>query len=258
MRNFKSKVVIVTGGGSGIGRATAVMFASEGAQVVIADIDIKGGGSTERMIKEASGEAIFVKTDVSKSIEVENLVKQTIQKYGKLDAAFNNAGILTPASALTDLSEETWDRVININLKGIFLCMKYEIPQILKSGGGAIVNVSSISGLTGSPGWTAYTASKHGVIGLTRTAALEFAKRKIRINSVCPCQIDTPMISNVSTPDYRESIGVQLPNGRIGEAQEVASVVVWLCSDEASLVNGAIIPVDGGWTAGVAFWEDEK
>lgn len=248
---FVGKVALVTGAGSGIGRASAQKFAQEGAKVIVADIVEEGGNETVRLIREAGGEATFVKTDVSQAKEVEALVSRTVETYGRLDCAHNNAGIEGSTAPIADSSEADFDRVISINLKGVWLCMKYEIIQMLKQGGGgAIVNTSSVAGLVGFSGSTPYTASKHGVAGLTKAVALEYATSGIRVNAVCPGIIDTPMIERAaSDPQFRALLLAMEPVNRLGTPQEVANVVAWLCSDEASFMTGVPMPVDGGLVA---------
>jgi NAD(P)-dependent dehydrogenase (short-subunit alcohol dehydrogenase family) len=245
------KVALVTGAGSGIGRASALAFAREGAKVVVADVTVEGGEETANLIKQAGGEAIFVKADVSKGAEVEALVARAVQTYGRLDCAHNNAGIEGPGATTVDYTEELWDRVIAINLKGVWLCMKYEIPQMLQHGGGAIVNTASTAGLVGYPRGSAYVASKHGVVGLSKTAALEYAKSGIRVNAVCPGAIDTPMMGRIT--DHRPTRAARMaaaePVGRMGVPGEIAEAVVWLCSESASFVTGHAMAVDGGMTA---------
>jgi NAD(P)-dependent dehydrogenase (short-subunit alcohol dehydrogenase family) len=245
------KVALITGAGSGIGRATALAFAKEGAKVVIADIVVAGGEETVRIIKGAGGEAIFVKTDVTRAAEVEALIKKTVETYGRLDCAFNNAGIEGEMAPTADCTEENWDRVVNIDLKGVWLCMKYEIPQMLQQGGGAIVNTASVAGLVGFQGIPAYVASKHGVNGLTKTAALEYAKSGIRVNSVCPGVIHTPMIERFfsTNPQVSEAMSALEPVGRLGKPEEIGEAVLWLCSDAASFVTGLPMAVDGALTA---------
>ncbi len=245
------KVALVTGGGSGIGRATSLAFAREGAKVVAADIVVAGGEETVRMIKAAGGEATFIQVDVSKAAEVEALIKKTVETYGRLDCAFNNAGIEGQMAPTVESSEENWDRVIAINLKGVWLCIKSEIAQMLKQGGGAIVNTALIAGLVGGAGASAYVASKHGVNGLTKTAALEYAKQGIRVNAVCPGVIHTPMVERAvgSNPQMAEMMVAMEPVGRLGKPEEIAEAVVWLCSDAASFVTGLPMAVDGGLTA---------
>ena len=248
---FENKVAIVTGGSFGIGRATAIAFAQRGAKIVIADWIKDKEEATLRKIKALESEAIFVQCDASKSKDVKMMVEKTIAAFGRLDFAFNNAGV-EGASALThECTEENWDKTIGVNLKGEWLCLKYEIHEMLKQGKGAIVNCASIAGLVGFPGLIAYVASKHGVIGLTKTAALEFAKRGIRINAVCPGVIKTPMIDRFTGKGKvaEKQFENQEPIGRMGLPEEVAEAVVWLCSDAASFVTGDALAVDGGWIA---------
>ncbi|MCI4444210.1 MAG: SDR family oxidoreductase [Lentimicrobium sp.] len=246
---FKNKVALVTGGSSGIGRATALAFARKGAKIVIADW--AESQETIDIIENLGGDGIFVKCDVSKNADVKSLIEKIITTFGRLDYAFNNAGIEGSSAPTQDCSEENWDKTISVNLKGIWLCMKYEIPEMLKKGKGVIVNCSSVAGLVGFQGLPAYVASKHGVIGLTKTAALENAKRGIRVNAVCPGVIQTPMIDRL-TGKEKESIeqftGLE-PVGRFGKPEEIANAVLWLCSDEASFVTGIAMPVDGGFVA---------
>ncbi|WP_126243636.1 SDR family oxidoreductase [Chitinophaga rhizosphaerae] len=246
---FKDKVAVVTGGSFGIGRAAAIAFANKGAKTVI--VDWLEDGETLKRIKAAGGEAIFMKCDVSKSDDVRKMVENTISTFGQLDYAFNNAGIEGISAPVQDCTEDNWDKTIGINLKGIWLCMKYEIPEMLKQGKGAIVNCASIAGLVGFPGLPAYVASKHGVLGLTRTAALECAKFGIRVNAVCPGAIKTPMIDRITgkKKEAEELFAAMEPIGRLGNPAEVANAVVWLCSDEASFVTGHAMAVDGGWVA---------
>ncbi len=248
---YQNKVVLVTGGAYGIGRAAAVMFAQRGAKVVIADLDVKRGEETLRRIKDAGGDAIFVKTDVSSEPEVEALVKKAVQTYGKLDCAFNNAGIHKEFISTIDFTLKDWDEMINVNLKSVWLCMKYEIPQMLKQGKGAIVNTSSAAGLVGAPSNPAYPASKHGVVGLTKCTALEFARKGIRVNCVCPGPTRTGMNEALvaTHPDMVKAMDAKVPMGRIGEPEEVAAAAIFLCSDEASYITGHALPVDGGIVA---------
>jgi NAD(P)-dependent dehydrogenase (short-subunit alcohol dehydrogenase family) len=245
---MQGKVALVTGGSSGIGRATALAFAREGAKVVVAaDKNVEGGKETIGLIKKGGGEATFVKADVSKAAEVEALVNKTIALYGRLDYAHNNAGILGDRGSLTELTEEQWDRNINVNLKSVWLCMKYEILYMVEHGGGAIVNTSSLAGLRALEGSPFYVASKHGIIGLTKSAALEFGKAGIRVNAVCPGLILTPPILKDFGDSLEEAVRKErIPLGRVGNPEEVAEVVVWLCSDAASFVTGDAIVVDGG------------
>lgn len=248
MKSFENKVVIVTGASSGIGLATAKAFAREGAKVVISDINEQAGQETVKSIENESGEATFIKCDVSSEEDVKNLVDMTIQKYGRLDCAYNNAGIEGTPSSTTECSVSNWDKTINTNLKGVWLCMKYEIPAMLKNGKGSIVNCSSIAGLVGFETIPAYVASKHGVIGLTETASLEFAKQNIRVNAVCPGVIDTPMLERF-TQGNEEQMAQQDPMGRVGRPEEIADSVLWLCSEKSSYVTGQAIAIDGGWVA---------
>ncbi len=244
---FDGKTIIVTGGSFGIGRATAIAFAKEGANVVVADYI--EDSETIDAIKKNSGEAIFVKCDVSNEDDIKNMVKSTIDKYGRLDYAFNNAGIEGHQSPTHECNNENWDRTININLKGVWLCMKYQIPEMLKQKNSAIVNCASIAGLVGFPGLPAYVASKHAVIGLTKSASLEYIKQGLRINAVCPGVIKTPMIDRVTGKDkvVEQAYADMKPIGRLGEPSEVASAVMYLCSDGASFITGQSLAVDGGW-----------
>ena len=244
---FEGKVALVTGASSGIGRASALAFAREGASVVVADIDTSGGEATTAQIEANGGRAVFVRTDVSRSSDVEALVQITIDTYGRLDLAHNNAGILGPRAVTADCTEETFDRVIAINLKGIFLCMRNQLPHMLERGAGAIVNTCSTSGVIASFALPAYTASKHGVAGLTKTAAVEYIRSGIRINAVCPGFIDTPLTQALG--GKAEGPKVLVPIGRLGTPEEVAGAVVWLCSDAASYVTGHLLMVDGALTA---------
>ena len=247
--NLKGKVALVTGASAGIGRATAIAFARAEAKVVVADVVVEGGEETVRTIKEAGGEAIFVKCDVSKATEMEALINKTVETYGRLDYAHNNAGIDGELAPTAECTEKNWDRVTSINLKGVWLGMKYEIPQMLKQGKGAIVNTASIAGLVGLQNMPAYVAAKWGVNGLTKTAALEYAKAGIRVNSVCPGAIRTDMVDHLSkvNPEMIDAIIAGEPIGRMGEPEEIADVVVWLCSDGASFVTGHNMAVDGGF-----------
>ena len=247
----EGKVVLVTGAGSGIGRATALVFAREGAKVVVSDIVVEGGEETVQQIKAAGGEAIFVKADVSKAADVEALITQTVETYGRLDCAFNNAGIEGGVKPTIDCTEEEFDRTIAVNLTGVWLCMKYEIQQMLSQGGGAIVNTASVAGLVGFPGLPDYVASKHGVLGLTKTAALEYAKSGIRVNAVCPGVIQTPMVERGAqlSPGFDELAVSMEPVGRFGQPSEIGEAVVWLCSEAASFVTGHPMTVDGGLVA---------
>jgi NAD(P)-dependent dehydrogenase (short-subunit alcohol dehydrogenase family) len=249
---FEGKVALVTGGSSGIGRAAALAFAREGAKVVVAARRPAQGEQTVQMIKESGGKAMFVKTDVSNAAEVESLMKAIAEVYGKLDCAFNNAGISGPALGLTaDLSEQEWDSVTDINQKGIWLSMKYEIPLMLKQGSGSIVNMSSILGLVGTAiGVAPYVASKHAIIGLTKAAALEYGKQGLRINAVCPGFVQTELIEIVTNnPGGEEALIAAHPIGRIGNPEEIAESVIWLCSNAASFITGQSLVIDGGYIA---------
>ena len=246
---FDNKIVIVTGGSFGIGRATAVAFAKRGAKVFIADYI--EDHETLDLISEFKGIATFIKCDVSKDKEVKAMIEKTISVYGRLDYAFNNAGIEGSSATTHECTEENWDHTIGVNLKGIWLCMKYEIQQMLKQGKGAIVNTASIAGLVGFQGLPAYVASKHGIIGLTKTAALEYAKSGVRVNAVCPGVIQTPMVDRMTgkKKEAEQQFASMEPVGRMGQPEEVANAVIWLCSDEASFVTGDAMAVDGGWIA---------
>lgn len=248
---LRDKVTVVTGGASGIGKATALAFSREGANVVVADISVEMGDEVVSMIKQVGGDAIFVKTDVSQAAQVQSLVQSTINTYGRLDYACNNAGIEGLTASTAECSEDNWDRTININLKGVWLCMKYEIPEMLKQRTGTIVNIASAAGLVGFAGLPAYAASKGGIVQLTRTAALEYAKLGIRINSVCPGGIETPMIDRLSATNagLEDPLSTAHPMGRLGKPEEIAQAVVWLCSDAASFVTGHPMVIDGGYVA---------
>lgn len=242
------KVALVTGASSGIGRATAIAFARAGAKVVAASRRSIEGEETVRHILEVGGEAIFVSTDISNATEVETLVNKTVDIYGRLDCACNNAGIGGVSSLITDMSEEDWDCLVNVNLKGTWLCLKYELKAMLKQGCGAIVNVASIGGVVGVAGYATYSATKGGVIALTRAAAIEYAKSGIRINVASPGATETDMLVNLPA-DLLAQLPAAHPIGRIGKPEEVAKAVVWLCSDAASFITGHNMMIDGGYTA---------
>ena len=246
------KVALVTGSASGIGRATALAFAREGARTVVSDVDVAGGGETVGMIESASGEAIFVRADVTAEEEVAALLQATVAAYGQIDCAFNNAGLEREYTRPDErFTEETFQSTVDTNLKGVWLCMKYEIEQMLEQGFGAIVNSSSIAGLVGIPRQPIYVASKHAVAGMTRSAAVEYADRGIRINAVAPGLVDTPLMERIyaSNPEMREEADSWQPIGRPAKPEEIAEAVVWLCSDRASYVVGHIMAVDGGFVA---------
>ena len=253
MKNdLQGKVAVITGGTSGIGRDTAVLFAEAGAKVVVAGRREAEGNETVDLIRQAGGVGLFVQTDVSKARDIEALVRRSVEKFGRVDTAFNNAGIEGNWRPIVDQSEEEWDHVININLKGVWLCVKHEIQQMLKQGGGGtIVNMSSVAGLMGAPAAAPYCASKHGVIGLTRTAALEYAKQKIRVNAVCPAVIETPMEQRLfGEPEAHKYALSMHPIGRLGTPREIAEAVLWLCSEKSSFMTGHYIVLDGGFLVG--------
>jgi len=249
MPELDGKVALVTGGAMGIGRAAALRFAREGARVVIADVDTRGGRETVDLVAAAGGEASFVQADVSAKADVEAMVRHCVEQFGGLDCAHNNAGIAAPMVPLAEYPDDGWDRTLAVMLTGVYHCMKAEIPVMLERGAGAIVNTASGVGLVGYPGQAAYTASKHGVVGLTKVAALDYGARGIRVNAICPGTARTPMVDAALAQD--PSIGDHLralhPIGRIAEADEIAAAAVWLCTPAASFVLGAVLPVDGGY-----------
>lgn len=250
-KNFQGKVAFITGASSGIGKATAMAFARAGADVALADVELDKGAVTAREIEKLGAKVLLLKCDVSRDLDVRSAVGRTIETFGRMDAAFNNAGIEGEQGSTVDCTEGNWDRVIDTNLKGVWFCMKSQIPQMIRQGGGAIVNCSSIAGMVGFLGIPAYVASKHGVIGLTRSAALEYAKENVRVNAVCPGVIQTPMVDRFTHGEAqaRSELIEGEPIGRIGKPEEVAEAVLWLCSDRASFVTGHPMVIDGGWLA---------
>jgi NAD(P)-dependent dehydrogenase (short-subunit alcohol dehydrogenase family) len=250
MGALDGRVALVTGGGAGIGRASALGFAREGAHVVVADVDDAAGAETVALIEAAYGEASFAHADVSRADDAENMVRHAVERFGGLDCAMNNAGMGTGGQLVADYPLEEWNRAIAVMLTGVFLGMKYEVPAMLVRGAGAIVNTSSVAGLTGYAGQSGYVAAKHGVIGLTRTVALEYGARGVRVNAICPGTARTPMVQIAF--DHFPAVAEQLvslhPIGRVATAEEIAEAAVWLCTDAASFVLGAALPVDGGFT----------
>jgi NAD(P)-dependent dehydrogenase (short-subunit alcohol dehydrogenase family) len=249
MTSLMGKVALVTGAGSGIGRATAMAFAAAGARVVVSDIDEEGGNQTVAAIQAAGHEAVFIVSDVSNSKSVETLIEESVRRFGRLDCAHNNAGVESAIAHIAEATEADWERTIAVNLKGVWLCMRAELRQMIKQGYGVIVNTASVGGLTGVPGNAAYSAAKHGVVGLSRTAALEYATAGIRVNAICPGLTRSGMTDRLikAAPDLIRS--VMPPMQRIAEPHEIAAVVVFVCSDEASFISGQAIAVDGAATA---------
>ncbi|RSZ56087.1 SDR family oxidoreductase [Massilia atriviolacea] len=249
--SFEGKVVLVTGAAGGIGRAAAVAFGRAGACVVVADTSVDGGHATAAMIVENGGKALFVQCNVTRAAEVEALIDKTVAYYGKLDCAFNNAGIEEEHLPLAQADEALFDRIMNVNVKGTWLCMKYELRQMLKQGSGSIVNTASVAGLVGAPTQPIYAASKHAVVGMTKTAAAEYAREGIRINSVCPGVVNTPMMGRAleREPLREKKLRNVHPMGRFAEPAEIAQAAMWLCSEQSSFVTGHQLAVDGGLTA---------
>jgi NAD(P)-dependent dehydrogenase (short-subunit alcohol dehydrogenase family) len=244
---FPGKVAFVTGAASGIGRATARAFAAEGARVAIVDRSEDALRHTADAIKKAGGEVLVIACDVSIPQQVEAAIARTVDTFGRLDIAFNNAGVENKATPLAEIQLDEWDRILNINLRGTFVCMKHELAQMLKQGGGVVINTSSGAGIRGVPGGSAYVASKHGIIGLTKSAALDYAKSNIRVNAVLPGNIETPMMDRFTGGDIQKAIDLE-PVGRLGKPEEIAEAVLWMSSDLGAFVTGASISVDGGWS----------
>lgn len=251
MKKLAGKIALITGGGGGIGRATALAFAAEGAKVAVADVDASTASAVAAEIAAAGGEALGIAVDVSREAQVSAMFEQVLSRFGRLDIAFNNAAIDIEHEPLDRCTEDMFDRLMSVNVKGVWLCMRHEIQQMLKQGGGIIVNTASIGGLGGAPRQPVYGATKHAVIGLTKSAALEYGRKGIRVNAVCPGVIRTPMMERALELDPRRAKRMDSfhPIGRVGEAEEVARVVVFLSSDDAAFVLGAAVPVDGGYTA---------
>jgi len=250
--NFKGKSVLITGSGSGIGRAAAIMFAEKGADIMVSDINEKGGQETVNLVKAKGQQAAFCKADVSNRTQVKNLIQQTVDTFGKVDIAINNAGIGGDFKITHEYSIDNWDKVIAINQTGVFYCMQAELAQMVKQGtGGAIVNIASIAGLKAQPYTSAYTAAKHAVVGLTKTAAHEYARHKIRVNAVCPVFTMTPMVKDMLTidPTFEKKLLRNIPLRRYGQPDDIANAIVWLCADETGFITGHSMPVDGGMTA---------
>jgi NAD(P)-dependent dehydrogenase (short-subunit alcohol dehydrogenase family) len=250
-QQFSGKVALVTGGASGLGRVSAIALAKEGAKVVVSDVAVSEGEATVQTITSAGGQAMFTKADVTKSSEVEAMIRQTIKTFGRLDFALNNAGIDGVRARTADYPEDVWHEVLNLNLTGVFLCLKSELPVMVKQGGGVIINMSSVAGVTGFPGHAAYTASKHGVIGLTKTAAIDYAKAGIRVNAICPAYTHTPMLTRMlkQTPDLEAKLIARVPLRRLGTAEEIAQAAVYLFSDAAAFITGHSLVMDGGIVA---------
>ena len=249
-KGLRNKVALITGAGSGLGKSTAHAFAKEGTKVFISDINIAAGNATANEIRRYDGEVTFQACDVTNPVEVESLVSKTVEIYDGLDFAFNNAGIAGPRAKTHSYPQSGWDQVIKVNLTSVFLCMQYELRVMVEAGHGVIVNTSSVAGLVGLPTAVSYSAAKFGVVGLTKTAALEYAEQGIRVNAISPGWTRTGMIDHlIKTPDLEATIGSRHPMNRLGEPHEIAQAVIWLCSDSASFITGVVLPVDGGFVA---------
>jgi NAD(P)-dependent dehydrogenase (short-subunit alcohol dehydrogenase family) len=244
---FTGKVALVTGAASGIGRATALAFAAEGARVAILDRTAVALRETEAALKQAGGEVLAIACDVSIPEQVEAAVAQVVERFGRLDIAFNNAGVENKATPLHEIELQEWDRILNINVRGTFVCMKHEIAQMVRHGGGVVVNTSSGAGIRGVAGGASYAASKHAIIGMTRSAALDYAKQNIRVNAILPGNIETPMMDRFTGGDLHKAIDLE-PVGRLGKPEEIAEAVLWMCSDLGRFVTGSSVVVDGGWS----------
>ncbi|WP_311276548.1 glucose 1-dehydrogenase [Methylobacterium sp. WCS2018Hpa-22] len=244
---FTEKVVFVTGAASGIGRAAALAFAAEGARVAIADRSEETLEDSRAEIEAAGGEVLAIRCDVSLPEEVEAAIARTVERFGRLDCAFNNAGVENRATPVHEIELDEWDRILGINLRGTFLCMKYELAQMVRQGGGVVVNTSSGAGIRGVAGGAAYAASKHAIIGLTRSAALDYARKNIRVNAILPGNIETPMMDRFTGGDVQKAIDLE-PVGRLGKPEEIAEAVLWMCSDLGGFVTGAATVIDGGWS----------
>lgn len=249
VRDFEGKVVLITGAATGIGRATALAFARRGAKVAIGDIDERSN-ETVRLIEEEGGQAVFIKTDVSKSDQVADLVKKTVSTFGGLHSAFNNAGVLPPTKQFVEMDETDFDKIISVDLKGVFLAMKYELEHMVKSGGGTIVNTASVAGIIADPGMAPYVAAKHGVVGLTKAAGIEYASQGIRVNAIVPGLVETPMTQRwLEDPDFRKNVIGNVPAGRPAKPEEIADMVLFLSSPSSSFAAGQTFVIDGGQTA---------
>lgn len=250
---FKDKIVLITGSASGIGRATALAFAKEGATVIVSDINEKGGQKTVAALQEGGSKAVFIKADVTDFAQVENLIAQIVAQFGRLDIAINNAGISGSMARTADVSLDNWHQVMNVNTNSVFYCLKVEIQQMLQQGAGIIINVASIAGLKGLPNSLPYTASKHAVVGMTKTAAMEYARKNIRVNAICPVFTVTPMFNpemmDTVRPGLADKLKNNIPMNRFAKVEEMANTILWLSSDKASFVTGVAMPVDGGLTA---------